>query len=195
MAQKKRKFSKNDIVKLSAKPVPSPRGQFTTQLQSGSIDFTPYVKAGLNFISNPENFIIDRIVIKLLLAYGLRISEILSINPANIKTDGSIYISGKKGSQPRLINPAEFASWVAKNPVFLCNMLAMRNRQYYWRLFNRIGISALMPGNVHRSVTHLFRYNFITEIQKISGDINETGVIIGHKNPANTKRYEQKTHK
>ncbi len=195
MTNKKRKFAKNDIVKLSTKPATSPSGQTATLSQPAFIDFAPYVKAGLMFISNPNNFIIDRVAVHLLLSFGLRISEVLSINPAHIKKDGSIYISGKKGSQPRLINPGKFAEWVANNPVYFCSMLGMRNRQYYWRLFNRLGISILLPGNKHRSVTHLFRYNFINEVQNISGEIEATGVIVGHKNKSNTKRYEQKTRK
>jgi len=184
-----------DVISHLTRSAASMPAQSTTLSQQCSGSFAAELAAASGFIADEKNYIIDRIVIQLLISSGLRISEVLSISGQDVASDGSILIHGKKGSDVRYVSAMQFSQWLGANPVYFANQIRYRNRFFYYRLFKRLGISRIMSGNKNNSVTHLFRYAFVERIKNMSGNLEETAQIIGHKNPANTKRYSSKTTK
>lgn len=195
MAKKKKFFSKHPLSTPATKSIPILPAQSTTLSQLPAPLFAEKIKIASEFVANEKNYIIDRIVIQLLLANGIRISEVLNIKSSDIAHDGSILIHSKKGSDVRYISGSIFSKWLADNPVYFASNLKFNNRFYYYRLFKRIGLQQVMSGNTNASVTHLFRYAFIANLQKMTKNIEDTGTIVGHKNKANTKRYNSKSNK
>lgn len=192
MIDKKKINRVTNIDKFKVKSVVTVSAQNNKLLYSGNNMFTSVISTGRAFVLNEKHFIIDRIVILLLMAYGLRISEVLSIRESDIKPSGTIFIRGKKGSNDRLVSGLQFSEWLFKHRVSFVSLLQHRNRWFYYRLFKRLGIYKTMTGNKNASVTHLFRYQFIHEMQEATGNIDSTQNIVGHRLVKNTKRYEKK---
>lgn len=192
MKPKKTKLHTQNIIAHRCKSDADLLAQSTTSLQEQSKEFQAIFDAASRFISNSKNFIIDRIVMQILVAYGLRISEAISIQAQDISTDGTILIRSKKGSQPRLISGLQFSKWLADNRLFFSSQVRYRNRWYYYRLFKRLGIYKKMTGNMNNSTTHVFRYAFVQKVQAMTKEIETTGKIIGHVNKKNTENYGKK---
>lgn len=189
MAKKKRTYSMLDLIKANGKPVPNVAAQSTRLCSHRNDPYAVQIKAATEFVKNEKNYIIDRIVIRLLISSGLRISEVLSLKAFDIAADGSILIRSKKGSNIRYISGMEFSSFLGINAVWFCSELSCRNRWHYYRLIKRLGISVVVSGNSNASVTHLFRYAFVERIIGLSGSVEESAQIVGHKNKKNTGRY------
>lgn len=184
-----------NIIDERIKPDAKLSAHTNKELQDPNFSNNPIIRTGLSYINDKSNAIVDRIVIALLMAYGLRISEVLNIRYNDITPQGTILIHGSKGSENRFISGMQFSKYIVSHALSFTTHLRYRNRWYYYRLFKRIGIYKKMTGNTNFSVTHAFRYEFIKQLQGMTKDINETGKIIGHKNTNNTKRYDQKTKK
>lgn len=187
--------AENNIIRQTTKSDPKLSAHYNRPLQLESKTFQRVMAIASGYVNNPENYIIDRICMMLISAYGLRISEVLNIQSFDISTDGTILIRSKKGSDPRLVSGLQFSKWLSKNRLFFASQMRFRNRWFYYRLFKRLGISEKMTGNVNSSVTHVFRYAFIDKMQQITGDIETTGKVIGHVSSKNTQRYEKKSKK
>ncbi len=181
------------ITKHLVKSIATPLAQSTTLLHVHSGSFASQIDIASGYIANKKNNIIDRVVIQLLMSNGLRISEVLHISGSDITPDGSILIRSKKGSELRYVSAMQFSSWLGNNRLFFASQVAYRNRWYYYRLFKRIGLDMRISGNSNNAVTHLFRYAFIERVNQLSGSSESTAKIVGHKNPANTKRYLNKS--
>lgn len=193
----KRKFinTKSNIIRENNKSVPNLPAQNTRLLHSNSSMFSALDAKVAGFIENKSYNIIIRVVVYLLNAYGLRISEVLDIKFNDVRKDGMIIIKSKKKSQIRYISPGPFQVWLAKNRLFFVNSLSIYSRFYFYRLFKRLGFYYKFSGNVNTSVTHVFRYKFISDIQAMTTDIQDTQCIVGHKSVNNTKRYNEKSKK
>lgn len=192
MAKKKQSEKLKLWTKHLHKSVPTPTAQTTTMSQEVNPMFADKIKIASDYLADPKNYIIDKIVIQLLLTNGLRISEVLNITNSDIATDGSILIHSKKGSNIRYVSAGRFSDWIGKNPIYFCSQLKNFNRFYYYRLFKKIGLAQVLGNNRNASVTHLFRYAFIDKINSMTKNINDTALIVGHKNSKNTLRYEKK---
>ena len=179
------KQGKEADLKLSA--------QTNKLLQPVNDQFTTVLTTAKKFIADRNNFYVDRVVMLLLMAYGLRIGEVLGIRLQDIRPTGTILIKASKGSDDRLISGLQFSEYIYKNRLSFTTHLRQRNRWYYYRLFKRLGIYRQMTGNENTSVTHVFRYQFVAEVKELTGSTETTQNIIGHKSLKNTKRYENKS--
>lgn len=193
MKPKKTKLHTQNIIGHQCKADAKLSAQNTKPLQNQCSGFDAVLLAAASYISNSNNYIIDRLVVQILVAYGLRISEVLSIKSTDISKDGTIIIRPFKGSQPRFISALQFSEWLSDNRLFFESQIRYRNRWYYYRLFKRLGIYKKMTGNVNYSTTHVFRYAFIAKIKALSADLETSACIIGHKNKKNTEIYEKKS--
>lgn len=184
-----------NTVKLRANSNLKRSAQTDIKCALGGGQYEKFLQTGIDFVSNSKNCIIDRIVIMLLYTYGLRISEVLSIRFNDISETGTILIHPKKGSEVRLVSGHIFTDWILKHKGLLNSGLENRNRWYYYRLFKKLGITKKMVGNENYATTHVFRYMFVAEIKKRSGDSLTTQKIVGHKSQKSTVLYENKIKK
>ncbi|HSH51375.1 MAG TPA: tyrosine-type recombinase/integrase [Bacteroidales bacterium] len=145
--------------------------------------------------SNYELPSLELAIIELQMLYGLRISEVLSIQFNDIAYDGSILIHGKKGSSDRYVHPLKFVDYWR---YFRNNRLTIPsycNRYYFYRLYKKKGIYLTMRGNKKSSVTHFVRYLYIAKMLNENIDIDIIKKVVGHKSINSTISYVSKLQK
>lgn len=132
------------------------------------------------------------LIMKLQEDYGLRISEVLNINGLDISVKGKLKINAAKGSEDRIVQLSgdllTLITYAGSN-IKVFNGIS---RQSVWRYYRKLGFVKVFKDSVNQSVTHQFRYEYLTDLKNITNDIELRQRSIGHKNLNNTKRYEQK---
>lgn len=174
------------------KPVSNPFAQTVTKLSPGGV-----ISAALEILygknsTNKEWDVIDRAVLELQVLWGLRISEVIGIQPNDVSPLGQIRIRGKKGSNNRYVIGYQFISvwtgYVKKGNVIEDE----RSRYYYYHKYVRFGLYSSKKGKENRSVTHAFRHSLVELLQSEGYELSEISGVIGHKNKNNIKYYERK---
>lgn len=130
-----------------------------------------------------------RAVARLQLLYGLRISEVLSITGDDIDRFGSIWIKGKKGSNPRQVIDTELLSFYLSRRLLCTGRIFEFDRFYIHRIYKSCGINHTATGSDKNITTHYMRHLFVKRMSVNSSDISELASIVGHKSESNTKGY------
>ena len=132
---------------------------------------------------------IEKYLICILIRNGLRISEITHCQ--NIKLIGNQLLSvwQKKTKTIRTANVVDFQQLTKY--LFINGNLTVwnRDRYYYYRVFKRLGISELLIGRQHKSVTHLPRHKIATEIYNETNSIELVTAQLGHKSTRSASHY------
>ena len=183
------------ISQLPIKPVLTSSAQIVTLCPVGAQVPTGLQALVIRVFSNTSLSESDKAVIEIMYNYGLRISEVLSINSSCINNRNQILVKGLKGSNNRLVVPVLYADYWKKVKMYNIDLHSSPGRFYYYRLFKKLGFSSLSAGNQKKSVTHSFRHNFVTEIVKETGNIETAKELIGHKNSNSTKYYDDEQRK
>lgn len=167
----------------------------TLTAQNASLCKTGFVESlglKLNYMISRENTelgMFEKAVLELQVLYGLRISEVLNIKPAQIMPSGQITIKGLKGSCDRFVVPVIYNQYWIQIAKSNCEISKSYNRFYFYRLYKKHGISKAFADNKKASVTHLLRYYYIANLVKSGKDIREIATIIGHKSLISTLVY------
>jgi len=183
-----------DKEKLRTKAVQTPNAQFTTlcadPLQDKSIELAILQK--IETVKKQSKLL--AMLMKLMLANGLRISEVLQIKSGDISTGSRILIRGKKRSFDRVIDGSEFHEYLQMCRNNSIQPFAIFDRYHVYREFKKLGISIKFNGNKKNSVTHALRHIAGREIKNLSKSVETTGRALGHKSFNSTKHYtgEQK---
>ena len=120
---------------------------------------------------------------------GCRVSKALNIRVAAISPEGRILIKGLKRGKDRVIEMRDILDYV-KIRVPKCDVLFHGlNRFTGYRLLKDIGIGRLKKGRKHRSVTHIFRDDFVKDVRATIATDRATSDAIGHKSIKSTEYY------
>ena len=129
------------------------------------------------------------LVIWLMYASGLRVSEILKIRGKDISRSYNILIKGSKNSSDRLVSGVLFAyfleSYIGKNILVFDQF----DRFYVYRELKKLGLSYKFAGNEKNSVTHLGRHVFALQGKEIADESMTVGKMLGHKGTNSEKYY------
>ena len=131
-------------------------------------------------------------VVEMQFLYGLRISEVLNIERSDVSEAGYIKIKGLKNSNSRIVRPVNYMHFWLSSGRHLLPIVHTYSRFYFYRKYKELGLSVKYSGRVNNSVTHLFRHEVVSELQRSFNEIGTTQKFIGHKNIKNTMRYEDK---
>jgi len=145
----------------------------------------------------------DRALIELLYATGMRVTELLSLRPADVNLDASYLTCTGKGSKQRIVPIGdEAADWVRKyiresRPALLKKRTSPRlfvnakgggpglTRVGFWKILKtyarQAGLKALSP--------HMLRHAFATHLLERGADLRAIQMMLGHADLSTTQIY------
>jgi integrase/recombinase XerD len=152
-------------------------------------------------ISTPRG-LRDRAMIELLYATGMRVSELISVRPADLHLDEHYLTCIGKGNKERLIPVGEQATaWILRyqrdgRPVFLKGRTSPRlfvnarggplGRVGFWKILKGYGRQASLP----RSLSpHVVRHSFATHLLERGADLRAIQMMLGHSDLSTTQIY------
>jgi integrase/recombinase XerD len=144
----------------------------------------------------------DRAMIELLYATGMRVSELISVRPADLHLDEHYLNCIGKGNKERLIPIGEQATaWILRyqrdgRPVFLKGRASPRlfvnarggplGRVGFWKILKQYGRQAGLP----RSLSpHVVRHSFATHLLDRGADLRAIQMMLGHSDLSTTQIY------
>ena len=153
----------------------------------------------------------DRALLELLYAAGLRISEAIGLDRADVSTDGAFVRVIGKGDKERLVPVGDLAlDWVARwidgpraalfaishvapdrgGPVFLGDRGGRLARQQAWAAVKR---AARRAGLSERVSPHTLRHSFATHLLEGGADLRIVQELLGHASISTTQLYTHLT--
>jgi len=150
-------------------------------------------------IDTPEA-IRDKAMFELLYSSGLRLAELVNLNPAQLDMNaGEVRVTGK-GSKTRIVPLGRYAiaalqAWLAtRNQIARADETALFVGQRGSRISPRVvqlrlrqwGVKQGIASNVH---PHLLRHSFATHVLQSSGDLRAVQEMLGHASISTTQVY------
>ena len=144
----------------------------------------------------------DRALIELLYATGMRVSELLSLRPADVNLEASYLTCSGKGSKQRIVPIGDVAAdWVRKyireaRPALLRKRTSARlfvnargggglTRVGFWKILKvyarQAGLKTLSP--------HMLRHSFATHLLERGADLRAIQMMLGHADLSTTQIY------
>jgi integrase/recombinase XerD len=146
----------------------------------------------------------DRALIELLYATGMRVSELLSLRPADVNLEASYLTCTGKGSKQRIVPIGdEAAVWVKKylresRPALLGKRTSSRlfvnakgggaglTRVGFWKILKTY---ALQAGLTRGMSPHMLRHSFATHLLERGADLRAIQMMLGHADLSTTQIY------
>lgn len=144
----------------------------------------------------------DRVMLELLYATGLRVSELVSLTVAALNTRrGTVQVVGK-GAKERLVPVGEVAlAWLARylvdgrprilkgrasEALFPSNRGRAMTRQTFWHAIKRYAVVA----GIDREISpHTLRHAFATHLVNHGADLRAVQLMLGHADLSTTQIY------
>jgi integrase/recombinase XerD len=154
-------------------------------------------------ISTPRG-LRDRALIELLYATGMRVSELLSLRPADVNLDASYLTCTGKGDKQRIVPFGDEAGgWVARyireaRPALLGRRTSARlfvnargggpglTRMGFWQILKAY---ALQAGLTNTLSPHMLRHSFATHLLERGADLRAIQMMLGHADLSTTQIY------
>jgi integrase/recombinase XerD len=146
----------------------------------------------------------DRALIELLYATGMRVSELLSLRPADVNLEASYLTCSGKGSKQRIVPIGdEAADWVKKylresRPALLGKRTSARlfvnakgggpglTRVGFWKILKTY---ARQAGLTKTLSPHMLRHSFATHLLERGADLRAIQMMLGHADLSTTQIY------
>jgi integrase/recombinase XerD len=153
-------------------------------------------------VSTPRG-IRDKALIEVLYATGLRVSELLSLKPADVNLDAGYLTCIGKGDKQRLVPLGhEAGDWVRryladgrpgllrarKSPWLFVNAKggSRLSRVGFWKILKEYGIKAGVPRGLS---PHVLRHSFATHLLARGADLRAIQMMLGHTHLSTTQIY------
>jgi len=144
----------------------------------------------------------DKAMLELMYATGLRVSELVSLNGAQVNIrQGALKVTGK-GGKDRLLPIGDAAlGWLqqylekarpqlvrapSSNVLFLSERGAEMTRQAFWYRIKQLSARAGIAKNVS---PHTLRHSFATHLVNHGADLRVVQLLLGHSNLSTTEIY------
>lgn len=159
------------------------------------------------FLAQPDTATVigfrDRTILELLYSTGLRLNELLTLNPEDIDLDQSaVHVRHGKGNKERLLPLGESAARYLGEYVRRVRPLLTHGRPDGRLFVNRLGDPLQKSGlciKLHvygeraklkkRITVHTFRHTLATEMLKRGADLRHIQEMLGHESLTTTQRY------
>lgn len=145
----------------------------------------------------------DRTMLELMYATGLRVSELVQLQPHQLHLEAGYVVAHGKGDKERLVPlGAEAMHWLdrymreawpefaAKGPqrhwLFPGRGANAMTRQNFWRIIKQMAIKAGVEGSLS---PHGLRHAFATHLLENGADLRSVQVLLGHKDLSTTQIY------
>jgi len=143
----------------------------------------------------------DRAMIELLYATGLRVSELVGLELAQLRLDQGFLVAFGKGSKERIVPVGESAEgWLGRyfrearpeldrglrtEAVFLSRLGRGMTRQAFWQTLKRYAREA----GVRQVSPHVLRHSFATHLLEHGADLRAVQMMLGHADISTTQIY------
>jgi integrase/recombinase XerC len=142
----------------------------------------------------------DRAMLELLYSSGLRLAELVNLNPEDVDLDDAMIRVTGKGNKTRLIPVGRMArtavsQWLRIRLELVVGeekalFIGVRGRRISPRTVqNRVHHWALKAGIPQRVYPHLFRHSFATHLMESSRDLRAVQELLGHADISTTQIY------
>jgi integrase/recombinase XerC len=142
----------------------------------------------------------DRAMLELLYSSGLRLAELVNLNPEDVDLDDAMIRVTGKGNKTRLIPVGRMArnsiaEWSRVRSELAASdenalFVGVRGRRISPRTVqNRVRHWALKAGIPQRVYPHLFRHSFATHLMESSRDLRAVQELLGHADISTTQIY------
>jgi integrase/recombinase XerD len=146
----------------------------------------------------------DRALIELLYATGMRVTELLTLRPADVNLDASYLTCTGKGDKQRIVPFGDEAgAWVGRyireaRPVLLARRTSARlfvnvrgggpglTRMGFWQILKAY---ALQAGLASTLSPHMLRHSFATHLLERGADLRAIQMMLGHADVSTTQIY------
>jgi len=145
----------------------------------------------------------DRALIELLYATGMRVSELVSLRPADVNLESSFLTCTGKGSKQRIVPIGDEAGrWVERyardgRPALLVRRTSPRlfvnarggaglTRVGFWKILKAYGRGAGISSPLS---PHVLRHSFATHLLERGADLRAIQMMLGHANLSTTQIY------
>ena len=154
----------------------------------------------VDFAADTLEAIRDKAMFELLYSSGLRLAELINLDPAQLDmTAGEVRVTGK-GNKTRIVPLGKYAiaalrAWLAlRGEIAQADETALFVGQRGRRISPRVvqlrlqqcGIKQGITSNVH---PHLLRHSFATHVLQSSGDLRAVQEMLGHASISTTQVY------
>lgn len=120
---------------------------------------------------------------------GARISDLLKVDYSCISNSLYISISQSKQSNALTVQPVHFREfWKQVRDLKLTPMLHY-NRFYFYRLYQRYGITDKKRNAINNSVTHAFRKNIAKDLYNLDENKERVTSALGHRSKRSADYY------
>jgi len=152
-------------------------------------------------LATPEGFR-DRVMLELLYATGLRVSELVSLQPEQVNlSQGAVRVTGKGGKERLVPMGDEAQRWLTRFLAGprqellgerLCNALFPTRRgngmtrQAFWYRVRRHAVTAGIRKHLS---PHTLRHAFATHLVNHGADLRVVQLLLGHSNLSTTQIY------
>jgi integrase/recombinase XerD len=144
----------------------------------------------------------DRAMIEVLYATGLRVSELISLRPADLHLDEQYLTCVGKGSKERLVPIGEQASaWIRRyqrdgrpeilkgrssTRIFINSRGGSLSRVGFWKVLKQYAHRANLPRTLS---PHVVRHSFATHLLERGADLRAIQMMLGHADVSTTQIY------
>lgn len=144
----------------------------------------------------------DRAMLEVLYATGMRVSELMNLQMADLKLDIGCLNAFGKGSKQRLIPLGEVALEILReylqygrlkllkeksdDAVFLNVRGHKMSRQAFWKKLKEYAIKAGINKNIY---PHMLRHSFATHLLENGADLRSVQTMLGHADISTTQIY------
>ena len=152
----------------------------------------------------------DRAILELLFSSGLRVSELVALNRADINLKRKEFMVRGKGQKDRPIFISEAAAWWLtqylekrednSNPMFIrySGSKKVSTSGNFYRLTVRsvqrlVARYALLAGITKKVTPHTLRHSFATDLLMNGADLRSVQAMLGHSNISTTQIYTHVT--
>ncbi|MBP1730416.1 MAG: tyrosine recombinase XerD [Deltaproteobacteria bacterium] len=137
----------------------------------------------------------DKVILELLYATGLRVSELVGLKKRDINLSGGFLIALGKRSKERIVPLGTFARDIIKQylqetrregaHLFTNKQGQPLTRQSVWKVIRRYGLR-LEHGHVS---PHTLRHTFATHLLEGGADLRSVQILLGHEDISTTQIY------
>lgn len=152
-------------------------------------------------VSHPRG-LRDRTMIELMYATGLRVTELVTLQPHQLHLQGGYLLAQGKGDKERLVPlGAEALHWLTRYQREAWPVLASTGsrrwlfpgragqamtRQNFWRIIKAMAVSAGISSTLS---PHGLRHAFATHLLENGADLRAVQMLLGHKDLSTTQIY------
>lgn len=131
---------------------------------------------------------IDDLII-ILQSSGCRISELLNVRYCDFISETSVIVHGLKGSASRIVSHPLLSRYYVNNSPFPNDPIFRFSYATVYRECLRRGYFTKHKNNKNRSVTHSFRYKYISSLNDVARNTKEVADCIGHRSKKTSEQY------